>query len=135
MQSISFEEWTTVATIVLSLVAIGIAIWSSRSTSRAANKQIAEIKQLSKLQIDTTINLLHVEIEKVMAEAKKSANDCRAMNEIYCSQLSYNRDYCDEMMRKHQANKPHEELQIYNDCLASLSKILKNVDELKQKLG
>ena len=144
-----FEEWTTVATIVLSVVAIGIAIWSSRSTSRAANNQIDELKrlcasqtdtinrlkQLSELQIDTTINLLHVEIEKVIAEAKKSANDCRAMNEIYCSQLSYNRNYCDEMMRKHQANKPHEELQIYNDCLASLSKILKNVDELKQKLG
>ena len=45
-----FTEWSTVATILLSVVAIVIAIWSSHSTSKAAEKQISEIKQLSVLQ-------------------------------------------------------------------------------------
>ena len=66
-----FIEWSTVTTILLSLVAIIIAIWSSRSTSKAAEKQIREIKQLSALQIDTTIKLLEVEIQRIMVEVKK----------------------------------------------------------------
>ena len=42
-ESWGFTEWSTIATILLSVVAIVIAIWSSRSTSKAAEKQISEI--------------------------------------------------------------------------------------------
>lgn len=135
MQSISFEEWTTVATIVLSLVAIGIAIWSSRSTSRAANKQIAEIKQLSKLQIDTTIKQLEAEIQKMMAELKKAAQDCREIDEINKAAEQLGAEYGNIMMRKHQENKASRDLQIYSDCTHNLNEILNELNSLKQKLG
>ena len=62
-----FDEWSTITTIILSVVAIIIAIWSSRSTSKAAEKQIREIKNLSALQIETSIKQLEVEIQKAMA--------------------------------------------------------------------
>ena len=46
-----FDEWTTIATIFLSVVAIVIAIWSSHSTSKAAEKQIGKMeKQISEMQ-------------------------------------------------------------------------------------
>ena len=84
-----FIEWSTVTTILLSLVAIIIAIWSSRSTSKAAEKQIREIKQLSALQIDTTIKLLEVEIQRIMVEVKRSAQESRAIDEINKSGLAH----------------------------------------------
>lgn len=56
--------------ILLSVVAIIIVIWSSHSTSKKANEQIAELKQLSKLQIETSIKQVEVEIQKMMAEVK-----------------------------------------------------------------
>ena len=130
-----FEEWTTVATIVLSVVAIGIAIWSSRSTSRAANKQIAEIKQLSKLQIDTTIKQLEAEIQKMMAEVKKAAQDSREIDEINRGAAQLGAEYGNIMMRKHQENKASRDLQIYSDCTHNLNEILNELNSLKQKLG
>lgn len=36
----AFDEWSSVTTILLSVAAIIIAIWSSRCTSKAAEKQI-----------------------------------------------------------------------------------------------
>ena len=46
-----FDEWATITTIILSVVAIGIAIWSSRSTSKDAERQIAEMeKQIGEMQ-------------------------------------------------------------------------------------
>ncbi len=57
-----FTEWSTIATIGLSVVAICIAIWSSRSTSKAAEKQIREIKSLSALQIK--ISLIRLQLDR-----------------------------------------------------------------------
>ena len=65
-----FNEWCTITTIFFSVVAIIIAIWSSRSTSKAAEKQIREIKNLSALQVDVTIKQIEAEIQKMMAEVK-----------------------------------------------------------------
>lgn len=128
-----FEEWTTVATIVLSVVAIIIAIRSSRSTSRAANKQIRELKQLSKLQIETTLKILEIEIQKAMADMKKSASEVDAMNKINDSHMP--KDWQDAMMQKHKASKPITDFQVYNDYLQKLNSIYGNVKVLKQKLS
>jgi glucose uptake protein GlcU len=42
LADLGFEEWSTITTIILSVVAIVVAICSSRSTSKAAERQIAE---------------------------------------------------------------------------------------------
>lgn len=65
-----FDEWSTIATIFLSVVAIIIAIWSSRSTSKTAEKQINEIKKLSALQIE--ISIVELELERIKTGLKEN---------------------------------------------------------------
>lgn len=137
-----FEEWTTIATIILSVVAIVIAICSSRSTSKAANRQIAEmekqvreIKNLSVLQIDTTIKMLEVEIQKTMAKVELSAMEAKAIDDINSSGMEHIGPYREEMMRKIQEEKAQRESQIYSDCSHNLNELLANLNQLKKKLG
>ncbi len=47
-----------------------IPYFNPHSTSKKANEQIAELKQLSKLQIETSIKQVEVKIQKMMAEVK-----------------------------------------------------------------
>ena len=142
-----FDEWATITTIFLSVVAIGIAIWSSRSTSKDAEKQIAEmekqicemekqiceIQHLSALQIDTTIKLVEVEIQKTMTKVKLSAMESEEMDRINHSGLSYQVDFRNAMMRQYQEEKPLRELQIYSECSRNLNELLNNLNQLKKR--
>ena len=144
-----FDEWTTIATIFLSAVAIVIAIWSSHSTSKAAEKQIGEmekqigemqkqiceIKNLSALQIDTTIKLVEVEIQKTMTKVKLAAQESEEIDRINHSGMSHMVQWRDEMMREHQACKALRELQVYSDCSYNLNELLNNLNQLKNNLG
>lgn len=130
-----FDEWSTIATIGLSVVAIGIAIWSSRSTSKDANRQIREIKNLSALQIDVTIKQIEAEIQKMMAEVKKAGKESQEIADIYKGGEQLGPDYQNAMMRKHQESKPLRDLQIYSECSQNLNEILKSLKDLKNKLG
>ena len=144
-----FDEWTTIATIFLSVVAIVIAIWSSHSTSKAADKQIGEmekqigemqkqiceIKNLSALQIDTTIKLVEVEIQKTMTKVKLAAQESESIDRINHSGMSHMVQWRDEMMREHQARKTLRELQVYSECSYNLNELLNNLNQLKNNLG
>ena len=134
-ESWEFTEWSSVTTILLSLVAIIIAIWSSRSTSKAAEKQIREIKQLSALQIDTTIKLLEVEIQRIMVEVKRSAQESRAIDEINKSGLAHQIEWREAMMRRHQEGRALRDLKIYSECSHNLNELLENLNQLKKRLG
>lgn len=133
--NLGFTEWSTIATIFLSVVAIIIAIWSSRSTSKDANRQIAQLKQLSKLQIETSIKQLEVEIQKMMAEVKKAGKECQEIDDINKGAGQLGGDNRNIMMRKHQENKSLRDLQIYSDCSHNLNEILNELKHLKNKLG
>lgn len=130
-----FTEWSTIATIFLSVVAIIIAIWSSRSTSKDANRQIREIKNLSALQVDVTIKQIEAEIQKMMAEVKKAGKESQEIADIYKGGEHLGPDYRNIMMRKHQESKPLRDLQIYSECSHNLNEILKGLKDLKDKLG
>ena len=65
-----FNEWCTITTIFLSVVAIIIAIWSSHSTSKDANRQIREIKNLSALQVK--ISMMELELERIKTGLKEN---------------------------------------------------------------
>ena len=129
-----FDEWSTITTIILSVVAIIIAIWSSRSTSKAAEKQIREIKNLSALQIDTSIKQIEAEIQKMMAEVKKASKECQEIDDINKGAGQLGGDYRNIMMRRHQENKPLRDLQIYSECSHNLNEILKGLKDLKKRL-
>ena len=130
-----FDEWCTITTIILSVVAIIIAICSSHSTSKDANRQILEIKNLSALQIDTSIKQIEAEIQKIMAEVKKAGKESQEIADIYKGGEQLGPDYRNAMMRKHQENKPLRDLQIYSDCSHNLNEILNELKNLKNKLG
>ena len=134
-ESWEFTEWSTVTTILLSVVAIIIAIWSSRSTSKAAEKQIQEIKQLSALQIDTTIKQLEVEIQKIMVEVKRSAQESKEIDAINNSGLASQIDFRNIAMQRHQEGRALRDLKIYSECSRNLNELLENLNQLKNRLG
>lgn len=133
-ESWGFNEWCTITTIFLSVVAIVIAIWSSWSTSKAAEKQIREIKNLSALQIETSIKQIEAEIQKMMAEVKKAGKESQEIADIYKGGEQLGHDYRNIMMRRHQENKPLRDLQIYSECSHNLNEILKELKDLKKRL-
>lgn len=75
-------EYKDILTIILAVISIFIAIWSSRSTSKAAAKQIEslkqlvkkqgqeieEIKNLSSLLVKSDIEALNIEILRLKTE-------------------------------------------------------------------
>ena len=134
-ESWEFTEWSSVTTILLSVVAIIIAIWSSRSTSKAAEKQIQEIKQLSALQIDTTIKQLEVEIQKIMVEVKRSAQESKEIDAINNSGLASQIDFRNLAMQQHQEGRALRDLKIYSECSRNLNELLENLNQLKKRLG
>jgi hypothetical protein len=147
LADLGFEEWSTITTIILSVVAIVVAICSSRSTLKGAetqivemekqigerHKQVCEIKNLSALQIDTTIKLVEVEIQKTIAKVKLSAMESEAMDRINHPGMSHQVDFRNAMMREHQEMKPLRELQIYSECSQNLKELLENLNQLKKK--
>ena len=75
LYGLEIEVWLALTTILLSIVSIIIAICSTRSTAKQANKQIAEIKRLAKLQIDAACISLDAEISKIEKEKCKLEDD------------------------------------------------------------
>ena len=147
LADLGFEEWSTITTIILSVVAIVVAICSSRSTSKAAERQIAEmekqigemqkqiceIKNLSALQIDTTIKLVEVEIQKTMTKVKLAAQESESIDRINHSGMSHMVDFRNSMIREYQEGKPLRELQIYSECSQNLNELLANLNQLKKR--
>lgn len=129
-----FTEWSTVTTILLSVVAIVIAIWSSHNTSKATEKQIREIKRLSALQIDTTIKQLEVEIQKVMIKVKISAQESQEIGKINNSPLKHQKDWHDAMTQQHLENRPLSLWKAYSECSHNLNELLKGLNQLKKNL-
>ncbi|MBP3375105.1 MAG: hypothetical protein J6L60_11340 [Bacteroidaceae bacterium] len=130
MMNFIAEHWEGLASILLSVASIGIAIGSARSTSKDASRQIASVKELSALQIDTTIKLLEVEIQKVITNVKIASEESSAMDKINNSDMP--KEWEDEMTRRYYASKSQMELKIYSDCTHNLKEILKNVQDLKR---
>ena len=62
------KHWEGLASLLLSVVSIGIAIYSARSTSKDATRQIASIKRLCLTQIDAQVLQLEIEIYKAEKE-------------------------------------------------------------------
>lgn len=68
MKEITFDQYATFATIGLSIIAIIIAIWSSRQTSKQTARQIDCLRQIALLQIDAELLQLEVEIFSTQIE-------------------------------------------------------------------
>lgn len=86
----TFDIIFSILNIVLSVTAIGIAIKSSRNTSKDASKQIESIKELAKIQIETSIKQIEVEIKKniLLAPTSKRRIEQNSRNKQFSFSIS-----------------------------------------------
>lgn len=120
---------------VLSVTAIWIAIKSSRDTSKDATKQIESIKELAKIQIETSIKQMEVEIKRNILLAQQAKEELNKMQEINNSPLAYQVEYRNEMLRRHKEEKPKSDLQFYNSYINSLNSIYEGLNKIKESLN
>ena len=141
------EHWEALASLLLSVVAIGIAIYSSRQTSKEATRQIESIqelscqtienttkevesiKELAKLQIKSAIKQMEVDIEKAYISIKKAEQEIKEMDDIKNSSLSYHKEGREKLLadfKEHQADRDF----MSNSNL--MQRLLSIKDELKE---
>lgn len=69
---LTINQWLAITPIILSVVSVVIAIWSSRSTAKMMRKQINAIKDVALLQIGSTQCNLQLESVKVAIDEYNS---------------------------------------------------------------
>lgn len=94
------EHWEGLASILLSVVSIGIAICSARSTSKDASRQIASVKELGDIQAEASLLSLDMELQKVEARLITAKNEILNVEERLPRTVVY------EMMRKSRGENP-----------------------------
>lgn len=80
------SHWEGLASLLLSLVSIGIAICSARSTSKDATRQIASVKELGDIQAEASLLSIDVELQKVVATLQKVQKEYTETRDIRISQ-------------------------------------------------
>ena len=125
------EHWEALSSLLLSVVAIFIAIWSSRNTSKEATRQIEGIKELAKLQIEALSIGLDMEMKRYQVQAQKADEERKKMSDI---QGSYQLQARELMMREFEEEKPLRELRYHAMYIQELRGISKRLELLKENL-
>ena len=94
------EHWEGLASLLVSVVSIGIAICSARSTSKDASRQIASVKELGDIQAEASLLSLDMELQKVEARLITAKNEILNIEERLPRTVVY------EMMRKSRGENP-----------------------------
>ena len=129
------NEYSPLLSLLFSIIAIVIAIYSSWQTSKDATRQIESIKQLSKMQLETTIKQVEIEMQKNILLARQAQEEWESIQEINNSGLAYQVEWRNEMLRQHKERKPQKDINFYNSCMKNLESIRFNLTELKKKLN
>ena len=145
--------FTLLGNIILPVVAIIIAIWSSRQTSKDATRQIESIKQLEKKQIDligvqsktaesikrlTEIQIeaklrqIEVEIQKNKLLGQQVREEWQEIENIRKPRLG--RAFEDDMKRKLVEQRPRKQMEFYDTYIQNLNEISDKLAKLKEKL-
>lgn len=144
------EHWEALSSVLLSVVAIIIAIYSARKTSKDATrqiesiknlttqtidnttKQVDSIKELAKLQIEALTIQLDVEMTKYSVQAERAKEEKEAMSSI---QNNPYMDFREMEMQKYQAQQPQRDLHYLNMLMKELLEVNKRLEQLKAKLN
>ena len=144
------EHWEALSSVLLSVVAIGIAIYSARKTSKDATRQIESIKdltkqtidnttkevdsikELAKLQIEALTIQLDVDMTKYSVQAERANEERKEMDSI---QQMYQTDIREMMMKKYQAQQPQRDLRYLNILMKELQGVNRRLEQLKTKLN
>lgn len=124
--------WYDLIPIVLSVVSIGIAIYSARQTSKETASQIAAIKDLCRLQIEASIKQLDIELDKAQLKVKQGKAEHDYLYEVNHGSMSYIANVKEMKMREFPAYKAQNDYKFYCDYEKQLKGIQQNLRELKK---
>ena len=117
------------------MIAIVIAICSSRQTSKDATRQIESVKRLAEIQIETTLRQIEVEIQKNRLLGQQAREEWQKIRDLKNSQLGGNEDYRNHRKREIEEERPREQMEFYNTYIQSLNEISGKLIKLKKKLN
>ncbi len=127
------DNWDSLSSLLLSVVAVIIAIYSARSTSKDATRQIESIKKLSRLQIEFAIKQLEVEIENTQTQIRLARQEVDGMRHINESGLSHLVDYRSNMVREFNEKKPERIAAVYGQYAQKLETMRDNLKKMELK--
>lgn len=143
------EHWEALSSLFLSVVAIGIAIYSSRKTSKEATRQIESIKELSRqtienttkeiesikalarLQIEAQSIELDMEMKRYQIHGQKANEESQQMSRV---QSSYQMREQELMMRDFEVERPMRERYYLSLYVKELGDLSKRLEQLKNNL-
>lgn len=134
MKEFLISNWNALSSLLLSVVTIVIAIWSARQTSKDATRQIASIKELSRVQIDASIRQVEMEIERNIIMAKQARYGLEVMENINNSGLSYDGTWREKMIQKSNEEKPKRDFELYCTFINDLQTIKNSLVKAKEQL-
>ena len=135
-----------IAVIIALIVPIGVAIWTVRSSAKdtakqivaleeSTTKQIESIKELSRLQMDTSIKQIELEIEKNLFLAKQAQQEWEGIQSINNSSFSGNATWSEMVKKQCQEKKPERDYQLYSQFVKELQDIKQSLVASKKKLN
>ena len=122
------------ATILSPIIAVLVAWWMSRSSAKATEKQIASIKELSRLQIEASIKQVELEIEKNLLLATQAKQEWEGISNINHSGMSGNVVWAEGVKKQFHESKPERDYHLYCKFIKDLETIKQGLDANKKKL-
>lgn len=134
------------ATILSPIIAVFIAWWMSRSSAKDTAKQIAaleesttkqveNIKELARLQMDASIKQVELEIEKSLFLAQQAQQEMEGIHNINQSGMAHISAWKDGVTRQWYENKPERDYHLYNKFIEDLKTIKRGLEVSKKKLN
>ena len=116
------------------VITIGIAIYTARSSAKDTAKQIASIKELSRIQIEASIKQVELEIEKNLLLATQAKQEWEGIQNINSGGLSHIAEWKNGVMKQFQEQKPERDYHLYCKFIKDLEAIKNGLLANKKKL-
>ena len=126
--------YTTLAPMFLSVVSIAIAVYSARQTSKDATKQINAIRELCRLQIDTSLKHLEIELDKAKLRVKQGKAEHDYLDDAVNGSMGFYGAAREQKMQEFPAYKAQNDYKFYCDYEKQLVSIHDNLENLKKAL-
>lgn len=124
-------HWEALLSLLLSVVAIVIAIYSARKTSKDATRQIESIKKLAKIQIEASIKQMEVEIERNQIQIDLSMQESQEMQSINNSGIAHFAEAKDFMVKAFNERRPERVYNVYRKHTVVLKSILDGLKKIE----
>lgn len=126
----NWVEIATIASPIIAAIAIVVALWAMRSSSQDAKKQIEATKKLCFAQIDSTIEMLQLELDRIKGNTKELYAEIKSQQDWDNDRF---KNYAPESFRKGHVDKNiplmREKIE-YNDQL--VEQLNKRIKQLKE---